>query len=862
MAQRDSNLRSVAKEDFIYEHRLAGFNATGGKRTSTGARAPKWPHKNPSAEQVAKAGFIFDPNPEHPDNVTCYTCTKALTGWCEDDDPILEHVKHSENCGWAIAAAIEAHLPGWEDKNPMSEEMLQARKNTFGEWWPYEKKKGWKCKVKQLAEAGWHFEPTFESDDMAKCAYCGLALDGWEAGDKPYDEHYKRAPHCKFFELCQRFPPVKKSRAKAASKASRLSTQSVATIATVASDLASAADITADHDDTVLTTTSVMTQGGRKAPKARKAPAKGRKTKAKKEEENVEILEDAPQEPENLAPPPPAKPARGRKRASDAMEDSVVTNAETPAPKKRATRKKGSAAVDTSIMTTASQDTEMVDAPVPKKAPAKKRATKATRKTSQTSVRSQASTASLRTAAVDDEEIERQLQADLERPLTDDEDIAADSDSEKQKKPKSTARGRPKKATGTRKASAQSQAPPSTDYQMFDPTPSEPNDAEIEAEYQKMEAEAGAEKQELEEAPLVVPKKGRKTAGTRKASKQTKKTKEPASAPADVDEEDPLGDITPVPIPAPVRKEEELPELDPDASTGTVVSQPIKRGRGRPSKKSLLAQAAAEEAEKRRSSGLSAEIEMPKMPEMPLEPTRDRESFSVIGAETSPVREEITRKPVPRPGTSSSSVRPATSSSSIRPPTSSSAAPVPTPPTPARLDKALPPPPLESARRLPQPPATPRAGPTPSANAKQATISPSQSPQSSDAENQPPSSKPTIDTPKRVVLAPVVSTPSAGSPSKRNVVAGLQSTTPWKAVDLDAVFSPGESGDKENGIDRLLRMGGELTSPEKRMTVEEWIYFNAEVAEEKFRHECEMIVSTFENEGSRAVRVLEGIIVD
>lgn len=666
------------------------------------------------------------------------------------------------------------------------------------------------------------------------------------------DEHYRRAPHCKFFELCQKFPPVKKSRAKATSKASRLSTQSVATIATVASDLASAADITADHDDTVLTTVSTMTQGGRKGAKGRKAPAKGRKTKAKKEE-TVEILEDEPQEPENLAPPPPAKPGRGRKRASDAMEDSVVTNAEAPAPKKRATRAKGSAAVDTSIMTTASQDTEMVDAPVPKKAPAKKRATKATRKTSQASVRSQASTASLRAAAVDaDEEIERQLQADLERPLTDDEDIAADSDSAKVKKPKPTARGRPKKATGTRKASAQSQAPPSTDYQMFDPTPSEPNDAEIEAEYQKMEAEVEADKQQLEEAALVVPKKGRKAAGTRKASKQTKKTKEPAPPAVDLDE-DPLGDITPVPIPAPVRKEEELPEMDPDVSTGTVVSQPIKRGRGRPSKKSLLAQAAAEEAEKRRSSGLPMEVEMP------LEPMRDRESFSVVGAPA----QEIPRKPVPRPATSSSSVRPATSSSSARPPTSSSAAPISTtPPTPARLDKALPPPPLESARRLPQPPATPRAGKAPSANAKQATISPSQSPQSSDAENQPPSSKPTVDTPKRVVLAPVVSTPAAGSPSKRNVVAGLQSTTPWTAVDLDAVFSPGESGDKETGIDRLLRLGGELTSPEKRMTVEEWIYFNAEVAEEKFRHECEVIVSTFENEGSRAVRVLEGIIVD
>ena len=92
------------------------------------------------------------------------------------------------------------------------------------------------------------------------------------------------------------------------------------------------------------------------------------------------------------------------------------------------------------------------------------------------------------------------------------------------------------------------------------------------------------------------------------------------------------------------------------------------------------------------------------------------------------------------------------------------------------------------------------------------------------------------------------------------MVAGLQSTTPWTAVDLDTVFSPAE--DKENGVDRLLRKANELTSPEKHMTVEEWIYYNAEIAEQKLKHECEAMVSTFENEGTRAIGVLEGIVVD
>lgn len=37
----------------------------------------------------------------------------------------------------------------------------------------------------QLAESGWKYTPTPDSDDMTTCTYCGLAMDGWEAEDKP-----------------------------------------------------------------------------------------------------------------------------------------------------------------------------------------------------------------------------------------------------------------------------------------------------------------------------------------------------------------------------------------------------------------------------------------------------------------------------------------------------------------------------------------------------------------------------------------------------------------------------------------------------------------------------------------------------
>lgn len=663
------------------------------------------------------------------------------------------------------------------------------------------------------------------------------------------DEHYKRAPNCPFFQLISQYPPPKKAgRAKAAraSKASRLSVQSVATIATAVSDLQSVADITADHDDSVMTTTSTI--AGKKTARGKKAPAtKGRKTRAKKDEA-VEIMED---EPEQAPEPVAQKPARGRKRASDALEDVAATEAEAPPPKKRAGRAKAAAASQQTAASV-SEDVEIADAPPTKAAPKRGRAStktaaKTTRKASQSSLRSQASTASLRAQVADDDEIDRQLQADLERPLTDDEGVVADSDAERQAP--APAKGR--KKTTTRKASGQSQKQ-SKAYAMLDPTPIEPTEAEVDAELNALENEMEVQEQPAEQ--LVVPKKGRKT-GTRKVSKQTKKTKEPAPKPEVVDDAvDELMTEASAPEPEAVlvpepEAEPEANTIDPDVSTGTVVNNSgrpslEKRGRGRPRKTVSQGPPAEPERESQRLSGLPVQIEVQ------LQSSRNNGSFS----KQDEARDSIARKPVPA------------KTAPVEAPASPlrSRAPSPelgTTPPRARKDKSLPPPP--SVSHLPRP-TTPRAKPTPSASAKQARISPSQSPQSSDAENQPPSASNLQPSalPKRVVLASVAATPMRGSPSKRNVVAGLQSNTPWNPVDLEMIFSPSKDNNKENAVDRLLRMGGDLTSPEKKMTVEEWIYHNAGVAEAKLKHECESLVSRFETEGLRAAKVLEDLVVD
>ncbi|KPM40044.1 hypothetical protein AK830_g6512 [Neonectria ditissima] len=865
----------ITDEYIAYENRLASFHKSVKKRASgTNGRGTKnlsWPHRNIAPASLARAGFFYNPSPTSPDNVTCFLCHKGLDGWEAGDDPLLEHLKHGPDCGWALVAAIEAELGDYAQEDPSQPYMKEARKATFAGRWPHDSKKGWKCKTKQLVDAGWKYTPTTDSDDMATCVYCQLALDGWEPADKPLDEHYNRSPDCPFFALLEQTQGAKKtSRAKTnrASKASRLSVQSVAT---ATSEAASITDSIIGPEDSVLTTAS--TQGGKKSKARKTATGKGRKTKAKKEEAVEEVETEVKEE----EAPPPQKPARGKKRASTAMDDSAMTT-EAPAPKKRVLGNRSSPIIDSSVV--GSEDDEMMDAPAPKKVVGRKKvhaSTTKVRKASTASVTSAASATSVPGAFPDDDEIERQLEADLERHHSDDEEITVDSDSERM----NASRSKRDHNSTTEAEPAQESA----EYAMFNPTPVEHDDAEVEDELKALQAEMEIE----EPQELHVPKKGRK-AGVRKTSKQTKTKKAKVPTPEPVEEEEEA--------PAPPQEIEEEVHEDSLASTGTVVIKTTaesrlstgKRGRGRPSKASLAS---------RESTGAVELVEPPTespadppskaateaVAQPPVKRGRGRPSKASLASRASTDADNAQPTEAPpkrgrgRPSKKSIEARLSTTATSSqesvevvkKDPEVQSAgveknkAPVVSfeepQQSPVVRDMASSPPP--STRHLANPPSTPGRVISPAPSARQAAISPSQSPQSSDAENQPPSSKPAASV-KRVALAPVVATPTRGSPSKRNVIAGLRSTTAWTEVDVEAVLaSPLPKSGKENGVvDRLLKQGKTLTSPEKQMTVEEWIYHNAGEAEKKLKQECEAMVSRFESEGSKAMRVLEGLVVE
>jgi len=133
-------------------------------------------------KQLARAGFFYDPLSDSNDNVKCFSCGVKLDGWDANDNAITEHLSHSPQCTWATCISVGQE---GEARDPHSEPMMDARKDTYGEAWPHEGKRGWKCKVDKMVEAGWCFDPSPEAEDGVTCFYCALSLDGWEPKDNP-----------------------------------------------------------------------------------------------------------------------------------------------------------------------------------------------------------------------------------------------------------------------------------------------------------------------------------------------------------------------------------------------------------------------------------------------------------------------------------------------------------------------------------------------------------------------------------------------------------------------------------------------------------------------------------------------------
>ncbi|KAI9672064.1 MAG: hypothetical protein M1831_001877 [Alyxoria varia] len=711
--QEELRTYAVRLTSFDGPHQVAKRRASSAKK-----KAPttvSWPHKTPKPEQLAKAGFYYKPTASSNDSVTCFLCQKSLDGWDAGDNPAIEHLNHVPDCGWAINVCIEQRSQDMDraEEDPMSEKMVEARRATYQDAWPHESRKGWKCKMQKMIDAGWSYSPLPEADDCVTCFYCGISLDGWEPKDDPWQEHRRRAPECHFFTLVEesaklkRPTKAKKGKTTRASKASRASRQSNLTVGSEGPSLGPIEDDTLAKEDESLVSTATTT--------SKKAGSRQRATRSKKVQ-----ADDLP---------------------SGSMEESLVQD-------------------DDSILTVG---TTTFKPGRPRKAAKPKAATK----------RNTRNTRAKKDSVMDEP---TNMDVDVQNPV-DYEEPPPEPTGEQPARTRRGAKRAPKQQHEDSSLIIMEEPPkPKTTRtkKQKQPEPT-PDDASQLPQEKNNEMSSGSKRmvssskrgikrtsdgREKEETSIVL--HSTKSATPPKASTETNASKKA------------------MPQEEPAAKTQDRHSDNVEAGDAEASAPKPKRGRGRPSK------------QKQKSSSLQ-------LPTAPLESDIEQ---------TAPSHQaEIDRVPDQE----------------------------------LRANHQ----PFENQESMPKP------------------ISPS--PQSSDAENHPPSSRPS-KTSKQMngnnepTMTPVeIKTPFT-SPSKRNKIAeGLKTFVPWDPVDLETAFLPSPPMSYVDKQKQAYEKMNQMTIAEKRMTVEEWILWNAGKAEEGLKNQCEGMISTFEREGMKALRSVEGI---
>ncbi|KAH9817753.1 BIR-domain-containing protein [Teratosphaeria destructans] len=736
-------------QSFEQPHRLAKRRASSQGKGKKTAGTIEWPHESPSPDSLAHAGFFYRPAHDSVDNVQCFSCGVKLDGWEPQDDPLREHMNHITWCAWAISQSVK-RAPGREDetRDPMSDEMVTARRGTFdtGEGWPHEGKRGWRCKTTQMVEAGWTMDPSPDMEDGVTCMYCSLSLDGWEPKDDPFQEHKRRSPDCRFFVLMERYhgtsAPVKtkkgRGRSSTASKASRMSTHSMLSVASEVPSVDVDVDVDEEGtrvDDSVMSTAST-TRGKKKVGKkpASKA-AKGKKRAAADDEPEPEYGVES----ELPAEEPAHATGRGGTRTSKLADSSMLEVKEETPPKKAGRPRKAK------------------NKPEPEPEPGPELQTGPESRTSEAAA---------------------QLQEELEDSIS--QELPDGESTPHVVEPK---RGTKRTSDGLKKE---------PELSVLDDFPAPPK-----------------------------PKRGRG-----RPSKQATEAQESV-----------------------VESSAVVPLLDVSQSEAAVKPKKGTKGRKAPVKKGK-----AKKASSTRSSRATATETGPE----PAEPEDLARDEAEIEAELERIASEqalLTEQEKLQEYEPTPSNRKEKHADAI-----------------LHLEQEL----AGEAANMAEPSealtnfvatVAEQRWPPPSSDHTRANQTPS--PTGSDKENDPSSSfaepltavkatahtSPTKTT--RVPLAPGTPTRAPLSPSKS--LSRLTTSHPWIPIAIDDVLnaspwpSPGTLGD------RLAVAAGALTSPEKRMTVEEWVSWRAEVGETELRRRCEALVGGFEREGVRALEALGGI---
>ena len=694
---------------------------------------------------------------------------------------------------------------------------------------------------------------------------------------------------------------------------------------TTVSDGLSVAETDINRDDSVVsvaepTKAAKSAKGAKKGGKAKKPLPKSKRQANRKPDDDIQIassyLEPEDDDFEVKVESAPSQSKGNRKRKSDEMSNDAPNHADAhnqedvsqdQPSKRRATRTRGSYAQtrnEPSPPPTQEPevDAEMTDAKAVlstvtsqnqrKGKGGKKRGSSRVRKASTTS---NATKASLRAPIPADDEIDAALEADLDRPLTDEE-----SEVEPRAITKTKSRRLTRTKPGSRKATA-SVAPTRRTTRASTVIVDEPT---VEDNYPSLPDHAHEARMPTPEknehvtpvhdspAPSPSPRQSKRTS-TQKDSEQQKAQEKKAEKPeeaisaAAAAEDTKVVEIHMTEAPKPrsrlaskqlslrssgastVSKSLEAMDLSSDIQTSGLDKETVRDGLGHETDASVLKQARTKRGGKKplpkkvkggkKGTSKNQNIEdtvhhtvdtaLPEDQDTQEGPVDDR-AGNVKGVSKNAEETETQ-------GIASGAV--AVLDKTIETPAEAK--------TSAREESAAP--------STDQPKILPEADIVPSLPQPLSAVStprPAPSPQSSDAENQPPSSRTSklcppcsMQSPPKTqtIRVPLAAATPVNSPSRNNI-SKLQSTFPWTAIEIERIFESTPAADKENSPFDFGMVGkggkGLLASPERKLTVEQWIQSNAQTGEEKLRNECERLVGKFEEQGVRALRVLEGIV--
>ena len=648
-------------------------------------------------------------------------------------------------------------------------------------------------------------------------------------------------------------------------------------------------------DDSILSTATVSkakgTKGGKKGSRAKKTAANKKPTAKAPEEPTLASSFIEPEDDDfsvKIEMSPESAP-KGRKRQSNQISkasdspDIDEDMSQQPPTKRRATRARGSVLPSHQMHAAESKADEdvLMDDAANREAPAtttSKRGRKGNRKQStarsrKASAMSTASKASLRTPITENpEDLDAELELDLDRPLTDEED-AAEPAKARESKGRRLTRTKPgsKAATAsiapTRRTTRASTIPPDNSVMVID----EPHSQTINADSEVVNDIDSVINRDVEnEVMELEPKRGKRSGkkDLRKPSANTIQDGELEQPAKDAAQGSVQGKgATHKPQPRSRQVSRQKPsraarastvstsqEVALDAEESSHVEQTLADDSGHETDASVAAKSRGK-AKKGNASKQGKKAKKGQQQARKLEEIHRPEDSDDAKHQNS----QLAAPPIPKADTETDAPEPATPDKKAKTAAKPSK-------KAGKGRKATAKHQTSEKDNVPQSP-IPDVSCTP---AEPERVTPAPSPQSSDVENQPPSSRPSAIRPPLTVLSPsgpqpqrfplAISTPIT-SPSK-NSFSKLQTAMPWTATDLESIFLGTPIAGKENDPLALGAKIGDhiLSSPEKILSVEQWIQLNAQRGEERLRAECERIVGKFEGEGMRALRTLEGIV--